>query len=86
MTLHVTTASFYKTHSSNETLKFLAQKFHDRKKSDRDIWLFGLEVSMEDMLETRNMYIWINIIQGDSRFIDILAPHFSLDWVDPLGW
>ena len=55
-TLYVTTASIYKTHSSNETIKFLTQNFENRKKSDRDIWLFGLDNSEEwDLLKTRNM-------------------------------
>ena len=54
-TLYVTTSSFYKTHSSNETMRNLAQTFADRKMSDKDIWLLGLEVSVQDNLETNNM-------------------------------
>ena len=89
MILHVTTASCYKTHSSNETKKFLAQKFQDRKKSDRDIWLFGQEVPVEDMLETSNMYRWVNMIalylvsQGNHYFrIHDLFQDVSLDLDD----
>ena len=55
-TLYVTTASIYKTYSSNETIKFLTQNFENRKKSERDIWLFGLDNSEEwDLSKMRNM-------------------------------
>ena len=54
--LYVTTASTYNTHSSNDTIQFLTQKFVNRKKSDKEIWLFGLDVSVQDMLKTKSMY------------------------------
>ena len=54
-TLYVTTSSLYKTHSSNETMKIWAQTFANRKKSDKDIWLLGQEVSVQDILQTTNM-------------------------------
>ena len=54
--LHVTTASAYKTHTSNETINFLTKNFVIREKSDKEIWLFGLDISVQDMLATKNMY------------------------------
>ena len=54
--LHVTTASAYETPTSNGTMKFLSQNFLNRKKSDREIWLFGLDISAQDMLETKTTY------------------------------
>ena len=53
--LYVTTASTYKTHAINDTMKFLTQNFINREKSDEDIWLFGLDISVHDILETKNM-------------------------------
>ena len=50
--LHVTAASSYKTNSSKETIKFLTNTFVNRKRSDRDIWLFGLDFSPQDHLQT----------------------------------
>ena len=56
LTLYVTTASTYKTQTLNETIAFVTKNFEKRKKSERDIWLFGLENSEEwDLLKTRNM-------------------------------
>ena len=54
--LHVTAASSYKSHSSNDSMKFLTQNFCNRKKSDKDIWLFGLDTSVQDMKAIKNMY------------------------------
>lgn len=56
--LQVLAASSYKTHSLVETMKFLTQIFDNRKKSDRHIWLFGLEISVQDMSETKNVYVY----------------------------
>ena len=53
--LYVTTASTYKTHALNDTMKFMTQNFVNRLKSDKEIWLFGLDTSVHDMLETKNM-------------------------------
>ena len=47
--LHVTAASSYKSYSSNDSMRFLTQNFCTRKKSDKDIWLFGLDTSVQDM-------------------------------------
>ena len=60
--LQVLAASSYKTHSLNETMKFLTQNFVNRKRSDRHIWLVGLEISAQDMSETidsetKNVYV-----------------------------
>ena len=55
--LHVTAASSYKSNSSNDTMKFLTQNFCNRKKSDKDIWLFGLDISVEDRKEIKNTYV-----------------------------
>ena len=53
--LYVTAASTYKTNALNDTMKFLTQNFVNREKSDKNIWLFGLDISVHDMLETKNM-------------------------------
>ena len=57
LTLYVTTASTYKTQTLNETIAFVTKNFEKRKKSEKDIWLFGLEITEEwdDMLTTRKM-------------------------------
>ena len=54
--LYVTTASSYKTPSSNGSMKFLTENFTNKKKSDKEIWLFGLDISVKDMLETKHVY------------------------------
>ena len=58
LTLYVTTASTYKTQTLNETVTFVTKNFENRKKSERDIWLFGLDITEEwdDMLTTRKMF------------------------------
>ena len=57
-TLYVTTASTYKTQSLNETITFVTKNFGKRKKSERDVWLFGVDIAEErdNMFTTRNMY------------------------------
>ena len=56
LTLYVTTASTYKTQTLNETITFVTKNFENRKKSERDIWLFGLDNSEGwDLFKTRNM-------------------------------
>lgn len=56
-TLYVTTASTYKTQSLNETITFVTKNFEKRKKSERDVWLFGVDIAEErdNMFTTRNM-------------------------------
>ena len=56
-TLYVTTASTYKTQSLNETITFVTNNFEKRKKSERDVWLFGVDIAEErdNMFTTRNM-------------------------------
>ena len=56
-TLYVTTASTYKTQSLNETITFVTKNFEKRKKSERDIWLFGVDIAEErdNMFTTRNI-------------------------------
>ena len=58
LTLYVTTASTYKTQTLNETITFVTKNFENRKKSERDIWLFGLDITEEwdDMFTTRKMF------------------------------
>ena len=53
--LHVTAASYYKTHSSNETMKFLNKFFYNRLKSDQEIWLYGHEIQGHDMPESNKV-------------------------------
>ena len=57
LTLYVTTASTYKTQTLNETIAFVSKNFEKRKKSERDIWLFGVDIAEErdNMFTTRNM-------------------------------
>ena len=56
-TLYVTTASTYKTQSLNKTIAFVTQNFEKRKKSERDIWLFGIDIAEErdNMFTTSKM-------------------------------
>ena len=56
-TLYVTTASTYKTQSLNETMTFVTKNFEKRKKSERDIWLFGIDIAEErdNMFTTSKM-------------------------------
>ena len=57
LTLYVTTASNYKTQSLNETITFVTKNFEKREKSERDIWLFGLDITEEwdDMFTASKM-------------------------------
>ena len=54
--LHVTAASPLETNSSGEAMKLLTKSFIDRKRSDRDIWLFGLDFPIQDKFKTENVY------------------------------
>ena len=56
-TLYVTTASIYETQSLNETMTFVTKNFEKRKKSERDIWLFGVDITEEwdDMITTKKL-------------------------------
>ena len=57
LTLYVTTASTYKTQTLNETITFVTKNFEKREKSERDIWLLGLDITEEwnDMFTTSKM-------------------------------
>ena len=57
LTLYVTTASTCKTQSLNKTITFVTKNFEKREKSERDIWLFGLDITEEwdDMFTTSKM-------------------------------
>ena len=52
--LHVTAASDYNTKDSNGTIKVIVDKFRQRKNTDKDIWLFGIDISVKNA--TNNMY------------------------------
>ena len=53
--LHTTTASSYSTPPSNGTIRFLNQNFVNRLKSDKDVWLFGLDISVHAILNIREV-------------------------------
>lgn len=54
-TLNVMAATSYNTDSSNKTIKYLRQNFDKRTESDREVWLYGLDISMQDTIEIKVM-------------------------------
>ena len=53
--LNVMAATSYDTHSSNKTIKYLHKSFENREESDRDRWLYGLDISVQDTVEIKIM-------------------------------
>ena len=45
--LYVTTASPYNSAALNNTMQFLQHNFQTRGNSDKDVWLIGLDVSVD---------------------------------------
>ena len=54
--LYVTAASGYNTKDLNESMEFFSEKFRQRKNTDKDNWLFGIDISVNQK-ETRNLYV-----------------------------
>ena len=77
--LYVTTASPYNTQTSNNTIKFLQNNFNTRGNSDREVWLLGLDISLDT--EANERY-WMNIIAFDNNLISyfrLVRPFISMD-------
>ena len=53
--MHVTAASDFKIKESNYTMKAISESFRQRKNADKDIWLFGIDISEKEK-ETKDMY------------------------------
>ena len=54
--LYVTAASPYNTKDSNDTMEVISEMFRQRTNTDKDIWLFGIDVSEKED-ENQNMYV-----------------------------
>ena len=51
--LYVTTASSYHSATLNNTLQFLQNNFQKRGNSDKDVWLVGLDISVDTDVDER---------------------------------
>ena len=51
--LYVTTASSYHSATLNNTLQFLQNNFQKRGNSDKDVWLIGLDISVDTDVDER---------------------------------
>ena len=54
--LYVTAASAPYTKSINDTMEVISDIFRQRKNADKDIWLFGIDISGNEN-ESQNMYM-----------------------------
>ena len=54
--LYVTAASGYNTKDLNGTMAVISEMFRERKNADKDIWLFGIDISVTQK-ETQNLYV-----------------------------
>ena len=86
-TLYVTTASTYKTQTLNETITFVTKNFENRKKSERDIWLFGLDITEEwdDMFTTRKM-LEVFLISFPLFYINMYVISDSMNFFKAFLW
>ena len=51
--LYVTAASRYNTQTWNSTMKFLKDNFKTRDNSDKEVWLIGLDMSVDNKTDNR---------------------------------
>ena len=58
--LYVTTASILNSLQHNDTLQFLEVNFPERKNSDKEIWLLGVDIEVENDQVNRSVLLKIS--------------------------
>ena len=53
--LNVMAVTSYNTDSSNVSRNYLRLNFENREAHDRDVWLYGLDISVQDTVEIKIM-------------------------------
>ena len=79
--LYVTTVSSYHSATLNNTLQFLHNNFQKRGNSDKDVWLIGLDISVDTDVDERyakycscgnNCYLSNNIKDYSNSYLCLL--------------